>query len=1017
MTDTNRTSPVVLLLIACALIAAAAVQTPAVFAQTSIWVDHGLPDAVREGNEDLETFFPGATYDPAIPSPGSVLGFPMGARPVLHQEVLTYFEALADASPRVQLIPYGISHEGRTLIVAVVTSEANMARLEVIRENLKQLADPNVKTPPSIHDLPVCIWAGCCIHGDETSGTDAALEVAYHLAACRDPQVAELREDLLILLDPLQNPDGRDRVLAQWRSLAGVTPDADDQSLRHRGLWPGGRTNHYLFDLNRDWFLLSQVETQARVRFITSWNPQLIIDAHEMSSQATYLFSPPREPFNPNITEFNHRWWRRFSSDQAAAFDRHGWEYYTQEWNEEWFPGYGSAWGAGIGAVGILYEQGGVEGTHVARVDGTVMTYRETVHHQVTSFMSNFETASRNREDLLREFREEREREYADARGVFVIVPQAQSAREDFLLRALRASGIEFYRNTQDVQMSGLRTFWTDESSKKVTIPKGSLFVPAQQSFSELAETMFEFDPEMDEEFLRSERRRLEKEGRSRIYEVTAWSVSQSCGLPVYHSSSAPWKHFERVDDNPEHKGCLLNPEATFGFLIDGTDDRALRALIELWDGGVKVHAARKPFTMAGRNFARGTLLVKRVLQNRLEPEVPDRAGDALAGFLGEIAQETGTVIIGVNTALSDEGPDLGSRQFMQLERPKVAVLAGERISTSSYGGIAWLLDHEMNVPFAALQTASVGRFDLDRYNVLVLPDAWDGPDIYRHSLDANGMRRIRAWVRDGGTLIAVGNGAAFIADSTSALGGVRLRRQVLGDLAKKTGRRLITVEGEAESRSTIEFRGDIAEQDFETDELRWAKAPGPMDGLLEGGLSTLRRPEPFWKWAVGKSSESLEEEDARMRLYQPRGTLLKVDLDEEHWLAGGCGVFATPAVARCEGKDSTVGTLPLCEEGFGSWMPVQLHSEYAFVDPNAAHVVGAFASEDSLRLGGLLWPEARERWARTAYLTRERIGEGQVILFVSPPCRRAQFKAAERAFLNAVLLGPGMGTSREWPW
>lgn len=984
----------------CALIALVAMGNPALIpdaaAQTSIWVDHGLPDAVRAGESDLEPFFPDARYDPSIPSPQDALGFPMGARPVRHQEVMAYLETLADVSPHVRLIPYGKSHEGRILVVAVITSESNMARLEEIRKDLALLADPRESNPPPVNDLPLCVWAGCCVHGDETSSTDAALAIAYHLAACRDPEVAELRDNLLILLDPLQNPDGRERILAHWESLAGRIPDGDDQSLRHLGLWPGGRTNHYLFDLNRDWFLATQPETYAKLRLVTSWNPQLIIDAHEMNGQSTYLFSPPREPFNPLVTDQQQHWWRVFAAEQAAAFDRYGWEYYTREWHEEWFPGFASSWSGGIGAVGILYEQAGVEGTRTARYDGTVMVYRETVRRQITSFMSNFRTAARNREDLLRSYREERVRGISGAEGALLFVTHSQPAREDFLLRSLMAQEIEIYRSTRDLRISGLRSFWSDETAKESTVPEGTIFVPLRQPLRRLVETICAFDPQMEEEFLRTERRRLEKEHRSRLYEATGWSVSLSSGLPVYHSRHVPWEHLDPVEDPPIRDGQLVNPRATFGFLIDGTDDRCLRALAHLWQSGCTVHAGCKPFTVDGTPFARGTLLVRRVLQNGLKPLSARHrsADDPLAGILRRVAAETGVVITGVSTALSDSGPDLGGRQFRQLEKPRIGLLAGDGISFISYGGMAWLLDHETDLCFASLPASNVSRLDLNRYNVLILPDTWRRLNIYPSLLDAPGVRKLRAWVRSGGTLIAVGCGTAFVADSTSSLGSVRLRRQVLATLAEKTGRR----SGEADgTESGITFRGDIREQDFRRDDLHWAKAPGPMDGLLEDGLAALRRPEPFWKWAVGKSAEELEEEDARMRLFQPRGSILKVDLDEEHWLAAGCGVFSG--------------------EGAGSWMPVQVYAEHALVASGPDDVVGAFASEDSLRLSGLLWPEARERWAHTAYLTRERVGRGQVILFVSTPCQRAAFKATERAFLNAVLLGPGLGTSREWPW
>jgi len=937
-----------------------------------------LSDAARWGAQRPAAFIEGVTYDTSIPSPEEYLGFPLGARPATHAEIRGYGLALAEATDRIAFVSLGWSHEGRELFALVAGNADQVAGRERLRAQWSRLADPREGPAPDLATLPACIWMGACIHGNEPSGSDAALFVAHFLAAAETPLADALRDELLVLIDPLENPDGRDRVLAQWRSLSGRHPDDDDQSMRQWGVWPGGRTNHYLFDLNRDWFYVTQPESRARTAFLASWHPQVMIDAHEMGGQNTYLFSPPREPFGPAVTDYHHRWWSVFEADHAAAFDARQWDYYTRAWHEEWFPGYGSSWSAGIGAIGILYEQASTRGGRVARRDGTLMTYRDTVHHQIVSFLANLETAAAHRADLLAAFRREREASLERHAGAFLFDASAQPARAASLCQTLQAQGIELSVLEEETSLRGLIPFWSDAPLERV-LPAGSVVVPLDQPHGALIETILGFDPPMDEAFLRSQRLELEKKGESRIYDVTAWSLSLASGLPAYRIGRAPAARLRSVtgavDLDPDFAGGFLPGGSGFGFLIDGEDDRVLTALLKLWAHDVSVHAAREPFTAGGAAYSRGTLLIKRGLQSA---QSADRETGWLDDLLAELATDCGVKVVGVASALTEAGPDLGGGKFKLLPEARIAVLAGAGVSWTGYGEIAWLLDTRAGTAFTPLAADAFHELDLGRYNVLVLPDYWSGPEGMRRALGKAGESKIKSWVQAGGTLIGCGKGAAWVADSTTALGSVRLRRQTLGALAEK-----------APSNP-----GDILPEDFEDPSMEWAKDPGPMDGLLPGGHRGYRRSEPSWAWGKGKAGPELEAEDARLRLFRPRGAVLRIDLDPEAWLTTGCATLGTSRQVTPDRE----------------WMPATAGTGYAYLAANLKHVVGAFASEDSLRLGGLLWPEARQRWAQTAYLTREPVGRGQVILFASTPCMRGAWNATQRAFLNAVILGPGMG-------
>ncbi len=366
------------------------------------------------GSYDLP-FFPDGTYRDDVQSPSEFLGFEIGSWPTSHDDMLRYFTYLDETLPNVFLENYATSYEGRTLFYLIIASPENATKLDAIKDKMAQLADPRrLKDDASASQIiathPVTAWMAYGIHGDELSSGDAAVQLAYQLAAGTDPTTSTIRDNVIVCIDPAENPDGRQRWLKQLEEWNATVPNRDSQSLQHQGRWPWGRGNHYLFDLNRDWFTHVHPETRGRVEAILEWNPQYLLDTHEMGPLDSYLFSPPRKPFNPYMITQIHKWWAAFAKDQAAAFDRYGWSYYTREWNEELFPGYGSSWGIYIGAIGMLYEQAGADGSQVMRRDGTVMTYRETVHHQFVSSMANLQTAANNRRELLEDYYKEKKR-------------------------------------------------------------------------------------------------------------------------------------------------------------------------------------------------------------------------------------------------------------------------------------------------------------------------------------------------------------------------------------------------------------------------------------------------------------------------------------------------------------------------------------------------------------------------------------------------------------------------------
>ena len=801
-------------------------------------------------------FFSEGSYDSDIQSPGEYLGFIFGSRPVSHPEVLAYLDYLSFSLPNASLHDYGSTFEGRRLVYFTVTSESNAADIENIRDNIRKLSDPRKLKSEQIarkiiETSPAIAWMGYSIHGDELSSTDAALQLAYQILAGKDNESENIRNNLLVCIEPLQNPDGRTRFLTQYMQFNSVVPSTDSQSLHHKGLWPSGRGNHYLFDLNRDWFALVHPETKGKVRAMLSWYPQFVVDCHEMGSFDTYLFNPPREPFNPFLPDQIRKWWDIFAKDQATAFNQHGWSYYTRGWNEEIYPGYGSSWPLYIGAVGILYEQAGVDGSQVKRPDGTVLTYRETVHHQFISSFANLATAAKHRKELLNDFYNVKVSALGRGRaqtrnGVFLFPPGKNRARMERLANTLLLQDIEVEQSTRAFNIRGV-VGRDGANHREITFPEGTLIIPLRQPNRKLIEAILTFDIRFSTDFLKTQRKSRLKYGKTKLYDATGWSLALAYDLDVYYSESLP-----AVNTVPftfsEKAGGIIGKSPQMGYLFSGADDRAVVALARLMEKGVKVWCARESIKVEGQFFPRGSFLI-RIEANRDIPEP----------VIENIARETGITFYGVDTGLVTEGPDLGGREFQLLARPRIALVGGSSVSTYGFGTTWHLLDSRINIPVSTLDVSTLSGTDLEKYNVLVLPGAGGGSLTYQRLLGDSGMDKLRDWIKDGGTLITMESATAFIADTSSGLSTVRQKRQVLKKIHEYTSDLHAVKEAESpEVDSMAVWEGQISEEKKELT-------------LSNADLS------------------HIEEADKLARKLSPQGVIVKVNLDSEHWLSYGC--------------------------------------------------------------------------------------------------------------------------------
>ena len=494
------------------------------------------PSFDRNLPQDTTQCYDLSVYDMTVPNPDDYFAEPIGHWPAWWREIDTYLRSLADKSDRVLLEPHGATHEGRELYHLIISTPENLARLEEFRTAMAKVADPE-QTPIAemerlVADMPAFCYLAYSIHGDEVSGSDAAARLAWHLAAANDQATQHLLENLIILIEPSENPDGRERYLSMLQTYRSHVPNYDSRAMQHGGVWPYGRGNHYWFDVNRDWILLTQPETIGRVKSIVKYNPVLVVDGHEMGSNSNFLFSPPREPINYNTPSNVLKWYQVFGKEQGAAFDQRGWPYYTGEWNEQWYIGYGSAWPTFLGAVGILYEQAGVDGSFVRQRDDYLLTYHEAMNHQFTSSLANLTTAANNRRELLRDY-------YLTRKGIvdqgrssgltFVFAPDEDEIKMARFINSLTNQGIKVTRATQSFTVATVTDGWRQAQSNK-SFPAGTYLVSTAQPQGALAKAILEFDLHLKKEFLEEERRELEKNGETRMYETSAWSF-RSCTI------------------------------------------------------------------------------------------------------------------------------------------------------------------------------------------------------------------------------------------------------------------------------------------------------------------------------------------------------------------------------------------------------------------------------------------------------------------------------------------------------
>ncbi len=696
-----------------------------------------------------------ASRDPKVPAPAAVLGHLIGDALTPHASLAKYARALEAASPRVSVAAYGKTPEGRELLRVAVSSPENLARLDAIAADLARLADPRRTSREEARAIvgrsPAVVWIACGIHGDEAAGPEACAALLYTLAASREPGIDELLSSLVVVVDPCANPDGRERHVSYWRSVAGDEPDPDPQSLENEPPWPEGRTNHAGVDLNRDWAWATQPETRARLAALRALPPQVYVDVHEMGSEQSYFFPPPAEPVHPRVPEAAQARIAEFGKGNAEAFDARGWPYFSREVFDLFYPAYGDSWPTFHGMVGMTYEVGGKGGLAHRRKDGAVVTLKDRALKHWVALRATLRTAAARRAALLADQERFFRSSLEEGRRVFVLPAGQDPTRLASLASLLALQGVEVETTTRDLP---------NVPAKGEKLPAGSLVVDTAQPQGRFAEVVLESQAALAPRFLEEERRRLLAEEDERFFDVTAWSLPIAFGLRSATLASkaplagavAPWAPPATADARG----------GRFGWLFPGDDAASRRAAAVLARAGARVAVTTREARLADGPVPAGSYVVPR----EGNEDVRD-----LPGLVARVAAEAGASPRPLDGAGTLDGPAFGSSSLLRLEAPRVLVLVGDGADTSGVAFLRGALERGLGLRPTVRRLGALGDDDFEGYTALVLPN---GNARFRHALlEEETAETIRRFVDRGGVVVAVRGGAAALREKPLSLSKV----------------------------------------------------------------------------------------------------------------------------------------------------------------------------------------------------------------------------------------------------
>jgi len=684
---------------------------------------------------DLDYYLPdNVNYDASIPTPESVFGFQVGEWLVSHDQVVEYMKAIEASSDRAVLIEYAHSYEDRPLFHLIFTTPENHKKLEQIKSEHVKLSDPEQSSQMNTSEMPVVVILGYSIHGNESSGVNSSLLTAYYLAAAQGPEIDKMLSNSVILVDPALNPDGITR-FSTWANMhKSQTLSADPAGRGFNEVWPGGRTNHYWFDMNRDYILLTNPESRGRVTRLQEWNPNIVTDHHEMGGSSTFFFQPGIPSRNNPITPVkNYDLTHKIGAYHAKALDGIGTLYFSEEVFDDYYIGKGSSYPDINSGIGILFEQAGIRGFEKETPNG-VIDFPYAIKNQFTVSLSTLRASQDLRKELLDyqvEFYNTASKQ-ADQEEVkaYVFGDENGLGRMYEFMRILENHKIEVFQLKSDYSL-GNKKFRKNYS----------YLVPLKQKNYRLIKGLFETMNSFND---------------SSFYDVSTWTLPMSFNIP--YSKVNGLKALGSIQGNkitsidfPE--GKITGSSDAYAWVFRYDEYYAPKAVNTLLEKGVRVKVSTQSFTyrddLINESFGFGTILVPAGIQ-----DIP--IGE-LYSLLKKISKDCGIEVYGLNTGLTPSGIDLGSGSFATLNKPRVLMLVGDGTSSRDAGEIWHLFDTRYKIPITMVDVNRFNRLNLNLYNAIILPGgSYNG-------IGTAGVDKLDSWIKNGGSLVAYKDAARWV--------------------------------------------------------------------------------------------------------------------------------------------------------------------------------------------------------------------------------------------------------------
>ena len=660
-----------------------------------------------------------------LQSPSDFLGYALGTEFSRHHQVVDYFKKVASQMPnQIKLEHYGETNERRPLFTAIISSEENIKNLETIRQNhLKSvgIGDGNVTS-----NAIAVVWLSYNVHGNEASSTEASMKTIYTLLT----EKQDWLKNTVVIIDPCLNPDGRDRYV-NWYNQSKSTPyNTDQQANEQNEPWPRGRSNHYLFDLNRDWVWATQKETQARLKVYNKWLPQIHVDFHEQGINDPYYFSPAAEPFHDIITHWQRDFQTQIGENHAKYFDANGWLYFTRERFDLLYPSYGDTYPTYVGAIGMTYEQSGQSGLGVLNDEGDLLTLVDRIEHHYTTGLSTVEMASKNAKQLNAEFKTF----FANKNVKYKSYVMRGSSDKLESLKALLDQHEISYGSAASGKISGYNYNDSKDSNRNTT--SEDLVVSTNQPKGQMVQVLFEPSTKLAD---------------SITYDITAWSLPYAYGLDAIASTNLVGTAM--VGKMPELNIKNLNAVA---YVAKWDHMKDAEFLAELLKQHIKIRFTEKPLTTKNpeQTFDRGALIIIRGDNKKVEN---------FDDIVITAANKFNRKAIAVSSGFSKSGPDFGSPDVKLVNKHRIALLSGNYTSSLGYGEVWHFFEQQLHYPVTSINTADFDQINLDKYTVLVIPHGY-----YSKLFKDSNLEKLQTWIKKGGKVIAIDGALNIFADHNS---------------------------------------------------------------------------------------------------------------------------------------------------------------------------------------------------------------------------------------------------------